>query len=79
MYIGRVGDIGPIGANGNMGALCPMGTIGPNRTQITNWTNIPIGLRQQAQNHYKYNGFEGPMLRIFTNAMVLAIEGSDVL
>ena len=47
-------DIGPIGANGNMGALRTMGTIGPNRTKITNRTNSPIGLGQKAQNHYKY-------------------------
>ena len=44
-------DIGPIGANGNMGALRTMGTIGPNRTKITNRTNSPIGLGQKAQNH----------------------------
>ena len=79
MYIGLVVDIGPIGANGNMGALRPIGTIGPNRTKITSRTNSPIGLSQKAHNHYKYDGLEGPRLRIFINAMVLAIEGSDVL
>ena len=41
MYIGLVGDIGTNGANGNMGALCPMGTIGHNRTKFTNTTNNP--------------------------------------
>ena len=78
MYIGLVGDVGPIGANGNMGALRPMGMIGPNRTKITNRTNSPIGLGQKAHNHYKYNWLEGPRLRIFTNAMVWEVEGSDV-
>ena len=33
MYIGLVVDIGPIGANGNLG------TIGPNKTKITNRTS----------------------------------------
>ena len=41
MFLRLVGDIGPIGVNGNMGALCPMGTIGPNRTKFTNTTNNP--------------------------------------
>ena len=78
MYIGLVGDIGPSGANGKMGALCPMGTIGPNRTKITNRTTSPIGLGHKAQNHYKYNGLEGPRLILFINVMVWEVEGSDV-
>ena len=45
MYIGLVGDIGTNGANGNMDALCPMGTVGPTRTNIINRTNSPKRLR----------------------------------